>query len=153
MPAQQAAHVCSPDQLGMHADSKKRNHRLAYISAWPSPKDWQRVLYAALSTYASAQQHAVIPPVIDSYPTAPPTAPGAWRMHQRVRQDGTPQSTASWSTALSGLDGPSDNTTRLSLFSWTASAGVTKHRHSHTPSFTYWPLDVRPSSVNSSNTI
>ena len=75
MPVQQAAHVCSPDQLWMHTDSKKRNHRLAYISAWPSTKDWQRVLYAALSTYASAQQHAVTPPVIDSYPTAPPTAP------------------------------------------------------------------------------
>ena len=42
-----------------------------------------------------------------------------------------PRGQTIWSTALSGLDGPSDMTTRLSLFGCTAGTVVTQSTHSH----------------------
>ena len=55
MPAQQAVHASSPDPRWVHADSKKRNHILACISACPTLKESSTPPAAASE---SARQHA-----------------------------------------------------------------------------------------------
>ena len=63
-----------------------------------------------------------------------------------------PHAQSAWSTALSGLDGPSDSTARLSLVVCPAAPlaqSSLKHIHSPTQSFTHWSLDGRPSYARS----
>ena len=53
-----------------------------------------------------------------------------------------------WSAALRGLGGPSNTTTRLSLFCWVASS-VFSQTQTFTQSFTHRPHDVTPSYAQS----